>query len=105
MGDIIEGRWNDDAPGKPLLAVCHMDTVHPIGALGRNPIREEEGLYYGPGSYDMKASIVTLLTALRVLRDEGQFPARPIIALMTSDEETGSRYSHELIEEREATRT
>lgn len=27
VGDIIEARWHEDRPAKPLLVVCHMDTV------------------------------------------------------------------------------
>src|SRR5687768_16077814 len=43
VGDIIEAGWNTSMPGKPLLFVCHMDTVHPIGAIAQNPIRIAEG--------------------------------------------------------------
>jgi glutamate carboxypeptidase len=100
VGDIIEARWNDGAPGKPLLFVCHMDTVHPVGSLARNPIRVEDGKLHGPGSYDMKGSIVAVIASLRGLRDLGAFPARPITVLMTSDEETGSAESRDLIQGR-----
>jgi glutamate carboxypeptidase len=100
VGDIVEARWNVDKPGKPLLIVCHMDTVHPIGMLAQNPVRRENGRLYGPGSYDMKGSIVTSMTALRMLREHGLFPDRPVTALMTTDEETGSVHSRELIEDR-----
>jgi glutamate carboxypeptidase len=100
VGDIVEARWHTDQPGKPLLFVCHMDTVHPLGALADNPIREEEGKLYGPGSYDMKGSIAALLITLHTLRDLNRLPRRPIIALMTTDEETGSDHSRRLIEER-----
>lgn len=99
VGDIVEARWNTEAPGRPLLFVCHMDTVHPIGSIGANPLRIEEGRLYGPGSYDMKGSIAAVLGALRGLRALNVFPARPIVALMTSDEETGSFESRELIKQ------
>jgi glutamate carboxypeptidase len=100
VGDIVEARWNEDQPGKPIVVVCHMDTVHPIGMLEANPIRQEDGKLYGPGSYDMKGSIVTTLAALKGLRDLEMFPDRPLVVLMTSDEETGSEHSRGLIEER-----
>lgn len=103
VGDIVEARWDTDTGGKstaPLLMVCHMDTVHPIGEIARNPLRRDGGHLYGPGSYDMKGSIVTLLAAVRGLHSLGIFPPRPVIALMTSDEETGSDHSRELIENR-----
>ncbi len=99
VGDIVEARWNTSLPGRPLLFVCHMDTVHPIGALGVNPLRVEDGKLYGPGSYDMKGSIAAVIGALRGLRALNLFPQRPIIALMTTDEETGSFESRDLIQE------
>lgn len=98
-GDILEARWNSDAPGLPLLFVCHMDTVHPIGAIAQNPIRVIDGRLHGPGTYDMKGSITTVISAIRGLREMGRFPDRPIIALMTADEETGSFDSRDLIQE------
>ncbi|MCC6904909.1 MAG: M20 family metallopeptidase [Anaerolineae bacterium] len=97
VGDILVGRWNMDRPGKPILFVCHMDTVHPIGMLARNPVRIEDGLLYGPGACDEIGGIVAMLAALRALRDQSLFPERPVIALMTSDEETGSDHSRDLI--------
>ncbi len=102
VGDIVEARWHTGQPGQPMLFVCHMDTVHPLGAIEQNPIRQEEGRLYGPGSYDMKGSIVAVLTAIRGLQDMSRFPKRPLIALMTTDEETGSEHSRALIEERAA---
>lgn len=103
VGDIIEACWATGTAEKQapsLLMVCHMDTVHPIGEIARNPLRREGGHLYGPGSYDMKGSIVTLLAAVRGLRSLGLFPPRPVTVLMTSDEETGSDHSRELIENR-----
>jgi glutamate carboxypeptidase len=47
---------------------------------------------------DMKGSIAMLLTALRALREAGAWPNRPITALFSSDEETGSDTSRALIE-------
>ncbi len=102
VGDILEARWHAGKPGKPLLFVAHMDTVHPVGAIADNPIRREEGLLYGPGSYDMKGSIVCLLGALGGLQALDCFPERPITILMTTDEETGSAHSRDLIMERAA---
>jgi glutamate carboxypeptidase len=99
VGDIIEAGWHLDRPGKPILFLCHMDTVHPVGAIADNPVREEEGRLYGPGAYDMKASITAVLHAIRGLQELSIFPERPIIALMTTDEETGSYHSRALIEE------
>ncbi len=100
VGDILEARWQMDLPGKPLLFVCHMDTVHPIGMLDKNPIRREDGRLYGPGANDMKASITAVINSIGGLIDLDILPERPIIALMTTDEETGSGNSRDFIMER-----
>ena len=97
-GDQVLGRW--DPTGRDeigILTLCHMDTVYGLGTLASQPCREVEGRLMGPGTMDMKGSIAMLLTALRAFREAGAWPARPLTALFTSDEETGSDTSHELI--------
>lgn len=97
VGDILLARWNTDAPGKPITFIGHMDTVWPLGTLAERPIRIEDGRLYGPGAIDMKAGLAVMLSAIRVLRERGEFPERPIWALLTSDEEIGSVHSREII--------
>jgi glutamate carboxypeptidase len=98
-GDQVIGRWDPsgaDAVG--ILVLCHMDTVYSLGTLARQPCRVVDGRLMGPGTMDMKGSIAMLLSALRAFREQAAWPARPITALFTSDEETGSDTSRELIE-------
>lgn len=98
-GDNVIAQW-DPAPeaGTGLLLLCHMDTVYDLGALARQPCVEKDGKLMGPGTVDMKASIAMVLTALRALRDTNRWPRRPVTALFTSDEETGSDHSRAVIE-------
>ncbi|MGD9099797.1 MAG: M20 family metallopeptidase, partial [Anaerolineae bacterium] len=98
-GNHVLARWNAAAPGKQILILCHMDTVWPLGTLAERPVRVEEGRFYGPGSYDMKAGIVVTLAALGALQALNLHPPRPITALFTSDEEVGSQTSRALIED------
>lgn len=98
VGDILLAKWNADRPGKPLLFMMHMDTVWPLGTLAQRPVHVEGDRLIGPGTYDMKASIALVLTAIRTLRANALFPDRPIWALFTSDEETGSVHSWDFIE-------
>src|SRR5574341_108823 len=104
VGDIIEACWDDGAAeaasGSPLLVVCHMDTVHPIGAIAENPVRRENGRLYGPGTYDMKGGIAATIEAVRGLLTLGRMPAAPVTLLLTTDEETGSEHSRDLIASR-----
>lgn len=100
VGDFLLAKWHEDAPGKPILFLIHIDTVWPIGTLAERPVRiDDEGKLFGPGAVDMKGGITLVLWALRGLVERGELPTRPIWVLMTSDEEVGSSYSTPLIEE------
>ncbi len=95
-GDNILCRWGDGPGG--LLTLCHIDTVYDLGTLARQPFHEADGRIYGPGVMDMKGGIAILLSVLRAFREEGAWPERPVAALFTTDEETGSLSSRALIE-------
>jgi glutamate carboxypeptidase len=84
-----------EAVTDPLLVMAHMDTVWPVGTLAKMPVRIEDGFLWGPGSLDMKAGIVIALEALRGI---GATP-RPVIVLVTADEEIGSPAGRPLVEE------
>lgn len=99
VGDILLAKWNTGASGKPFLIMAHIDTVWPIGTLETMPVRVEDGeRLHGPGAFDMKAGIVIPLFAIKGLIERGELPDHPIWFLLTSDEETGSQDSQELIE-------
>ena len=97
-GDILIGRWKGAASQQPILLMCHMDTVWPIGSLAERPPYLADGRYYAPGAYDMKGGIVIALTALRGLVELGGSPPGPVTLLCTADEEIGSRASRGVIE-------
>lgn len=98
-GDFLLAKWNADAHGKPFLFLVHIDTVHPIGSLETMPIKIEDGRYYGPGALDMKGGAVIALEAIAGLSARGQLPARPILFLVTTEEEIGSPFSEPLIKQ------
>jgi len=93
-GDHVIARWG--GTGKPILFVCHMDTVFPVGTISTFPYREEEGKITGPGVSDMKASLVISLATIEEAIKQGV--TRPLTLLCTSDEEIGSVTSRDLIQ-------
>ncbi len=95
-GDQILSRWGTGPGG--ILFLCHMDTVFDLGTLAQRPFRIVADRLEGPGVQDMKSGIAMLLSVLRLLKQHGQWPQRPLTALFTSDEETGSLASRDLIE-------
>ena len=80
----------------PILLLCHMDTVFPLGTIDHFPYREENGKISGPGTLDMKAGIVIALAVMEDIQQTGL--TRPVTLLCTSDEEIGSHTSREHIE-------
>ncbi|MBL8147846.1 MAG: M20 family metallopeptidase [Anaerolineae bacterium] len=99
-GDVLLAKWNENAPGKPIMFLIHIDTVWPEGTLAERPVTiDSDGRLFGPGAIDMKGGITVVLSALRGLQALNQMPNRPIWVLMTTDEEIGSVYSSPIIKE------
>jgi glutamate carboxypeptidase len=91
----IPGR---DATLEPILVLTHLDTVHPVGSF--DPVfRLDDDRAVGPGVLDMKGGVACVLEALARLHEAATPPRRPVILLITCDEETGSDTSRGLIEE------
>ncbi len=81
------------------LILGHCDTVWPVGTLDGMPARtDENGTFWGPGSYDMKAGLVQGLFAIQALASVGADPlAVTPVFFINSDEEIGSHESTRLI--------
>jgi len=86
------------ADARPALVLCHYDTVWAAGTLAARPFRVDGDTAYGPGAYDMKASLALAEHALRAAGGLGLSLPRPVTLLFTSDEEIGSLSSRALIE-------
>jgi glutamate carboxypeptidase len=85
---------------KPILILGHTDTVHSVGSLAERPWRVDGNRIYGPGIFDMKANCVMALEAVRAV--ESIALNRPVVLLLTCDEETGSATGRALVEEEAA---
>jgi glutamate carboxypeptidase len=96
-GDHVRARFFGD-DRKPALVLGHYDTVWPLGTLASMPFRVEGGKAFGPGVFDMKASLIEAEFAIDGLLKLGRRPPRPVEVLITSDEEIGSPTSRRLIE-------
>ena len=74
-----------------VVLLAHLDTVWPINSF--TPLWSVEGdIVRGPGIYDMKAGFIQALYAMRTLDLE------KVALIATTDEETGSATTRELIE-------
>jgi glutamate carboxypeptidase len=88
-----------EASAGSILLLGHTDTVHPRGSIRERPWRVEDGRVYGPGIFDMKANCALALEALRACATLKIMPRRPVVLLLTCDEETGSMTGRALVEE------
>jgi glutamate carboxypeptidase len=97
-GGHILARFKGPAERRPALVLAHYDTVWPYGTLDRMPYRVDDGRAFGPGIFDMKASLAMFLRVMELIERAGLELPRPVWALFTSDEEVGSPTSRSLIE-------
>ena len=92
---FVDGREETGA----ILLIGHTDTVHPLGSLRERPWREQDGRIYGPGIFDMKANCALALEVINACAALNLAPRRPVVLLLTCDEETGSHTGRALVEE------
>ncbi|HSU07339.1 MAG TPA: M20 family metallopeptidase [Acetobacteraceae bacterium] len=96
FGDNLIARTS--GAGRPILIAGHLDTVWSHGTLDDMPFRVNGEKAHGPGIYDMKAGSFLALHAVRSILRQNVRTRRPIVLLLTPDEEVGSPTSRDLIE-------
>ncbi|HEY1412058.1 MAG TPA: M20 family metallopeptidase [Rhodopila sp.] len=96
FGDNLIART--PGTGKPVLVAGHLDTVWSHGTLETMPYAVNGAKAHGPGIYDMKAGSFLAFHAVRSILQQGIATPRPIVLLLTPDEEVGSPTSRALIE-------
>jgi len=87
-------RWGPANPRYLLLG--HLDTVWPVGTIDTMPFRVDGDRMTGPGVFDMKAGIAQGWGALARIEARAH---GSVGMLLTTDEETGSLHSRDVIAE------
>jgi acetylornithine deacetylase/succinyl-diaminopimelate desuccinylase-like protein len=88
---LIVRYRGDGSGGKPILLLAHMDVVTAKRSdWERDPFKliEENGFFYGRGTYDVKHGITALTTVFLRLKAEKYVPKRDLIIYFSGDEET-----------------
>lgn len=92
-GNAVCITMNPDAKAQPVVFSGHMDTVHPVGSFGSQPVTLDEEKIYGPGVTDCKGGLAAAFYAMAALDDCG-FCTRPVKLILQSDEEVSSMTSN-----------
>ena len=106
FGDTVIARTAISRTGgdrRPIVVAGHLDTVWSHGTIERMPYVVDGARAHGPGIYDMKAGSFLAFHVVRSILRQRVATPRPIVLLLTPDEEVGSPTSRWLIE-REAAR-
>jgi glutamate carboxypeptidase len=90
---VLRATWGKQT--RPLLLLGHVDTVWPVGEATRRPFTITDRVARGPGVLDMKAGLVQMVHAIRLL---GAHATPDLTVLLNADEELGSPESEKLIE-------
>src|SRR5215207_274611 len=99
LGDSLVLRAGPQRDDGAILVMSHLDTVHPVGTAARDlPVRVEGDRLYGPGVYDMKGEACLAFEAFKAAARAGGLK-RPVVYLMTPDEEIGSPTTRRPIED------
>lgn len=89
---------HEEATNPCILLIGHIDTVFPAGTVAKRPFTVEGDHVKGPGVFDMKASHVMTLYALKYLISQNNDAYKNVIIIINTDEEIGSISSRALIE-------
>ena len=102
---IVRYRGDGSSGEDPILFTAHMDVVDALPEdWERDPFTmvEEDGYFFGRGSFDDKFGIAMLTTTFLRLKAEGFVPNRDLIIGFTGDEETDMISTRALVAEHRA---
>ena len=80
----------DGSGGRPILLMSHADVVTADHAQWRTDpftLTEQNGFYYGRGTFDVKIGLVAQMSTLLRMKAAAVVPTRDLIMLVTGDEE------------------
>lgn len=99
---IVRYRGDGSSGEEPILFTAHMDVVDALPEdWERSPFTlvEEDGYFFGRGTFDDKFGISMLTTTFLRLKSEGFVPNRDLIIGFTGDEETDMISTRALVAE------
>lgn len=95
-GLVVRYRGDGSPARRPILLMAHMDVVDARREdWERDPFTmvEENGYFFGRGTFDDKFGVASLTATFLRLKAEAFVPSRDLIIMFTGDEETGGTTS------------
>jgi len=95
-GNLV-ARLRGSGARRPMLLVAHLDVVEAKAAdWSTDPFKlvEKDGFFYARGASDDKFMAASFVAALIRFKQEGYRPARDVILVLETDEETFDRQGH-----------
>ena len=99
-GLVVRYRGDGSSGAKPILLVAHMDVVDALPEdWERDPFTlvEEDGFFFGRGSFDDKFGVAMLTATFLRLKSAGFVPTRDLVIAFSGDEETGMLTTRALV--------
>jgi carboxypeptidase PM20D1 len=97
---VVRYRGSGAAGAGPILLMAHMDVVDALPRdWERDPFTliEEDGYFFGRGTFDDKFGVTMLTSTFLRLKREGFVPKRDLVIAFTGDEETGMLTTRALV--------
>jgi acetylornithine deacetylase/succinyl-diaminopimelate desuccinylase-like protein len=97
---VVRYRGDGSSGKMPILLLAHMDVVDALPEdWERDPFTlvEEDGYFFGRGTFDDKFGVTMLTATFLRLKEEGFVPGRDLILAFTGDEETGMLTARSLV--------
>jgi acetylornithine deacetylase/succinyl-diaminopimelate desuccinylase-like protein len=97
---VARYRGDGTSGEAPILFLAHMDVVDALPEdWDRDPFTlvEEDGYFFGRGTFDDKFGVTMLVATFLRLKAEGFVPTRNLILALTGDEETTMLTTRELV--------
>ena len=91
----------DGSGGRPIALMSHMDVVTAKREdWQRDPyvMIEENGFFYGRGTYDVKNGVALLAATFLRMKKDGYVPGRDLVIVFTGDEETEGATARDLLD-------
>lgn len=97
-GTYIIARLKPEHPSGKIILNAHLDTAFFDDKVEDHPFHIDGEYAYGLGVCDCKGGVVTILYAVKSMKEAGMLPNKEIVIIFNSDEEVGSAVGQQIFQ-------